>query len=267
MPRFHLRIARCLVAWTAVTVGAGFFMFVQPAAAQDPPRPSGQQTRPAPDFLFRRPKGTLGIRGSWIFARAGSDLYDFVEDQLTIDKGDFNAPAFAADLGIGLTSRIDVVGGFQFSRVTIASEYRHLVDNNFQPITQQTGLKAIDLSGSVRFALAPRGREVSRFVWVPRRVSPYVGAGAGAAWYEFEQSGDFVDFVDSTVFTDFFRSTGWTPSVHVLGGVDVHLYKRLFATFEGRYLWASAELGRDFVDFDPIDLSGFRLAAGINFVY
>ena len=31
----------------------------------------------------------------------------------------------------------------------------------------------------------------------------------GALWYEFHQTGDFVDFLDSSVFSDTFQSNGW----------------------------------------------------------
>ena len=58
------------------------------SAAQDP-RPV---SRPSPDFLFERPQGTFGIRGSWVLGRNGSDWYDFVSDQLTIEPQDFNSP-------------------------------------------------------------------------------------------------------------------------------------------------------------------------------
>ena len=123
------------------------------------------------------------------------------------------------------------------------------------------------IGGSLRYALTPRGTDVSRYAWVPRRVVPFVGAGGGAIFYEFSQSGDFVDFVDLSVFPDFFRSKGWAPSAHAFGGVDLQLYRALYGTIEGRYVWGSAELSRDFVDFDPIDLAGFRLSAGINLLF
>jgi hypothetical protein len=222
---------------------------------------------PRPDFFFGRPKGSVGIGGSWVLARAGSDIFDFVEDQLTIDKGDFNAPAFAADVAIAITPRLEVVSGVEVSRASTRSEYRDFVDNDFLPIEQTTELKTVSVSGSIRYALVPRGREVSRLAWVPRRVTPYVGAGAGALWYEFKQSGDFVDFVDLSVFPDVFRSRGWTPTAHAFGGVDLHVYRRLFMSIEGRYVWAAARLGRDFVDFDPIDLAGFRMAGGVNVAF
>jgi hypothetical protein len=38
-------------------------------------------------------------------------------------------------------------------------------------------------------------------------------------------------------------------------------------TADGRYLWAAADLGRDWIDFDPIDLAGFRLSGGVNVIF
>jgi hypothetical protein len=37
-------------------------------------------------------------------------------------------------------------------------------------------------------------------------------------------------------------------------------------TIDARYTWASGNLGPDWIDFDPIDLSGLRLSAGFNFI-
>jgi hypothetical protein len=76
-----------------------------------------------------------------------------------------------------------------------------------------------------------------------------------------------VDYVDNSVFTDDFRSDGWTPTVHAFGGIQWHLHRRLFATFELRYVWADATLDPDFVDFEPIDLAGARTSAGIEYVF
>jgi hypothetical protein len=229
-----------------------------------PPQPSR-----GTDFLFGRPDASIALRGSWVFARAGSDVFDFVQDQLTVDKGDFNTGAFATDLGITLSPRADAVIGVDFSRASVASEYRNFVDNNRQPIEQTTTLQELNLSGSIRFALTARGREISRLAWVPRAVVPYVGAGGGMMWYQFQQVGDFVDALDPRmpVFPDVFKAQGWTPSAQVFGGVDLKMYRRLFLTMDGRYVWAAGELGRDFENFDPIDLAGFRFGAGINFLF
>jgi hypothetical protein len=219
------------------------------------------------DFLFGRPSRSVSVRGSWLFASAKSDLFAFVTDQLTIDKKDFNAPGFSAYFSQALTTRLDIQGGYEYAKSAKPSEYRRFVDNNFNAIEQDTSLKTSHIVGSVRFSLTPRGRDVSRFAYVPSRVVPYVGAGGGAVYYEFTQTGDFVDFVDLHVFPDVFRSSGWAPSGHAFAGVDLQVYRTLYASIEGRYTKSSAKLSSDFIDFDPIDLSGFKVSAGINLVF
>jgi hypothetical protein len=92
-------------------------------------------------------------------------------------------------------------------------------------------------------------------------------AGAGVMHFDLQQAGDFVDFVDLSVFNDVFRSRGWTPTAHAGAGVDVKLMRRLYATIDGRYLWAAGDLGSDWIDFDKIDLAGFRMSAGINVLF
>lgn len=220
--------------------------------------------RPAPDFLFGRPDGSIAVRGTWRFARAGSDWYDFVTRHLTLEPDDFNAAGVGVDVGFVVTERLELRFGLDYSSASVASEYRDYVDNNRLPISQTTRLREVNLSGNAKLALTERGREVSRFAWVPRRAVPYVGAGGGFLWFDVNQTGDFVDFADLSIFTDVFGARGWTPSAQVFGGVDVRVLKRLYVTAEGRYLWAAGELGREWIDFDPIDLAGFRLSAGLN---
>jgi len=237
-----------------------------PAGEQDSPPPF-RAPREAPDFLFRRPIGSVGARGSWVFTRAGSDWYDFVTDQLTIGDGDFNAPAIGLDVGLSLSPRLDAVVGVDYSRRTVHSEDRRYVDTQRLPINQDTQLRGANISGSLKFALTERGREVGRLAWVPRTLVPYVGAGGGVYWFRLRQIGDFVDYADLSVFSDLFESSGWTPSAMVFGGVDVKVHRRAFLTLEARYLWAAGELGAQWVDFDPLDLAGLRLATGINVTF
>ena len=231
----------------------------------------GDRPQPHPgataDFLFGRPHGSLALRGGFVFARAGSDLFDFVTDQLTIDGGDFNAPAVGGEIGIVITPRLEALAGIEMNSSRTPSEYRRFVDNNNLPITQETKLKTVSVTASLKVSLTPRGRRISRFAWIPRGVTPYAGAGGGAVKYDFVQVGDFVDYVDLSVFPDVFQSKGWAPSAHVFGGADLQVYRRLFVQLEARYQWASGTLSRDFIDFDPIDLAGFRTTAGVSVLF
>ena len=228
----------------------------------------GTAAAQTPDFLFGRPSGSIGVRGQWVLARAdSSDIYDFTTELLTIEKSDFNAPGLGIDLGFGLNSRVDALAGFEFSRAAVFSEYRDFVDLNDLPIEQTTALSQVNLTGSLKLAVTPRGRQIGQFAWVPAAVVPYVGGGGGFVWYRFEQEGDFVDFLDNSIFTDRFESSGWSTSAHAFGGAEISLTNRLALTTEARYVWADAELTRDFTDFDPIDLSGLRITVGVQFSY
>ena len=228
---------------------------------------AGAQSR---DFMFGEPRAAIGVRGSWVFAREGSDVFSFVKQHLTIDDGDFNAPAVAADVGITVARRVEAVGGIEFSRAMLRSEYRNFVDNNRRPIEQDTELRELNLSGAVRVALAPRGRGVGRLAWIPSRATPYAGVGGGILWYQFSQAGDFVYALappPQPVFRDRFESKGHTPSAHAFGGLDLRLHRGLMGTVEARYLWANAPLGPNYERFDPIDLAGFRVSAGVNVLF
>jgi hypothetical protein len=263
--RMPYRIAGlALAAWLVLPALAG--------AEDRQSQPPAQQTTAASsprraDFLFGRPKGSFGIRGNWLFSSAGSDLFDFVTEHLTLEKADFNAPGFGGDIAFALSPRLQIEAGVESNRMSRDSEYRAFVDNDLRPIEQRTWMRTTYLSAGIRYALSPRGDDVSSLAWIPRRVVPFVGGGAGVMFYEFRQSGDFVDFVDLSVFADSFRSQGWAPAAHVVGGVDVRIYRGLYGTLQGRYSKAAADLTSDFIDFDPIDLSGFRLSAGINVLF
>jgi hypothetical protein len=241
------------------------------ASAQPGDQSGGQNARiqsiPSPDFFLGRPRASLGMRGNWFVASAGSDIFDFVTEHLTLERSSFNTPTIGAELGINVTTRIDVIAGFDFGKSSTSSEYRAFIDNNNLPIEQTTELKEFSVFGTLRYSLLPKGQSISRLAWIPRTVTPYVGGGGGLLNYNFSQTGDFVDFQTNKVFTDVFRSSGWAPSGHILGGADVQVYKHLFVSFEAKYTWSSADLEQKFVDFAPIDLSGARFGAGIHLVF
>jgi hypothetical protein len=255
-------VALVIAALLSLPAAAG----AQAGDPQQSATPPPGRTAP-PDFLLGRPRGLLAFRGGWLFANTGSDLYDFISDQLTVDKSKFNTSSLSGDFGISIGSRFDVIATLEQSNATLASEYRDFVDTGGVPITQTTKRQEWILSGTLRMALVPRGRRISRFAWVPRTLAPYVGVGGGAAKYDFQQFGAFVDFRTLRVFNDNFSAKGWTPTVHALGGADVRLYRRLYLTTEARYTWSAAELGADFVDFEPIKLGGLRLSGGLQIVF
>lgn len=218
-------------------------------------------------YLFKQPVVSLTLRAGFSRPNAGGDLFSFVTDELTLKRGDFSSPALGFDVGFPISPRGELVLGVAFAGTSTRSEFRDWVDQNDLPIEQTTTLRRVPVTLTAKWYLTSRGRAIGRFAWVPARYAPYVGIGGGAMWYRFRQSGDFVDFTDFHVFGDTFDSSRWIRTGHAVAGLDVSLGARFFATGEGRYTLARAKLSRDFVGFDPIDLSGFTATAGIGVRY
>ena len=221
----------------------------------------------SPDFRFSSPNNTFGLRAGWVLNRADSDIYEFVSDLLTLESSSFNGPAFAIDFGWKIANRLDAVIGFEYSHRKRRSEYRDYVDENDIPIVQDSSLTQVPLTLSLKFYLVDRGEAVGQYAWVPAKVVPYIGGGAGMVYYKFEQVGEFVDFIDLTIFNDVFTSDGWTPAAHAFAGMDINLSPSLGLILEGRYQWASADMRGSFVGFEPIDLTGLRLMGGVSWKF
>src|ERR1051326_6628708 len=98
-------------------------LFIGPACVLACAGPCSAQTTQRPDFLFGQPHGTVAIRTGQMRARAGTDLFTFVQSQLTVDRKDFNAPTLGLDLDIAVTPRMTAVAGFDFNRSITNSEY------------------------------------------------------------------------------------------------------------------------------------------------
>jgi hypothetical protein len=220
-------------------------------------------------FLFREPMLTVSVHGGYALARAGSDIFDFTTTQLTLDKRDFSGVAFGGDLGFRVTSRLDLAVGLGYMRAggrSEVAEFVEIVGQDSVPIEQTTTLTRLPFTASLRYYLAPRGRSIGRFAWVPSKWAPYIGGGVGVMRYEFLQQGDFVDFEDLGIFTAELESTSWTATGHVFAGVQMAVSRRAALIGEMRYIVGSADMDvRNFDGFDPIDLSGLQGTVGLAF--
>ena len=74
--------------------------------------------------MIGRPHGSIGVRGNWLMPSAGSDIFDFVTEHLSIEKSDFNTATFAMDTAFMLTPHLDIVAGFDIANQDIESQYR-----------------------------------------------------------------------------------------------------------------------------------------------
>ena len=216
------------------------------------------------DFLFKCPKAALGVRLGHSSPRAESEVFDFTRDHLTVDRNDFDGLSVDGELSLRLTGHLDAALSVGVEQSNTRSELRDWVDENDFPIEQNTRFTRVPVTLGVKAYLLERGRCVSRLAWIPTKLAPYLGAGVGIVWHHFEQIGDFVDFDTNDIFSDGFESRASSPLAYLAAGFDFSLGPRWFLSSEARYSWASAEMGPDFVDFNDIDLTGFKATVGVS---
>jgi len=216
-------------------------------------------------FLFKRPVGSFSFRAGYAMANAASDVFEDATTQLTLDKKDFSGFNWGGDISYSMADRFDLVFDGEISNASKSSEFRNFIDNNDQPIEQETKFQRIPLTIGLRYYLASRGRSVSEFAYVPSRFAPYVSVGGGAMYYSFQQKGDFVDFKTLDVFNATLESSGWAPMGNGTAGLEYTVSPWLALTGEGRYVWAKAKLDPSAFDgYEKIDLTGFTGTVGIR---
>ena len=231
--------------------------------------PAPTTAQAASDFLLGQPVLTVGVRGGIAQPRQSSDLWSFVQDELTLEQEEFRSAGWGLEVAWRATERLDVAVRLDQSSAEEGSEFREWVDTEDQPIEQRTSFRRRPLTLNVKLFLTDRGREISQFAWVPGGFSPYIGAGAGYVWWRFEQEGDFVDFETLEIFSDKFIAEGAAPYYQVLGGVQATLTPRLVLNAEVNYGWAQGELDQpsngqsDYIGYEPLDLAGAGVTVGL----
>ena len=218
----------------------------------------------APAAPVHAQSGNGYLHAGYARASAQSEVFDFVIDNLTLDRSSFSGPSIGGEFALAVGQRFAFALDLDYASAVRQSEDRRYFDNNQLPIEQTTSFRRMPLTVNAKLYLMPRGRAVGSLAWIPAKVVPWIGAGGGTMWYRFRQEGDFVDYQTLNVFTARLESAGWAPAFNGLGGVDVTLTPRVAFTADARYTWAKATLSRDFSNFDKIDLSGVTAALGFT---
>jgi opacity protein-like surface antigen len=216
-------------------------------------------------FRFNKPKLFVGGHIGLNAPRAGSDLFDLVTRELTLEKSDFRSPAFGVDLGIPIGSHFATVISLGYSRATPHSESRDFVDASGDPISQTTRFSQVPVTATLRYYPWKTGETIGSYAWVPARLLPYIGGGIGFIRYGFSQAGSFVDRDTLTIFRTELSSDGYSSTYHVVTGMDVSISPLVFVNGEVRYSRAKANLTGQFSGFQPIDLNGLRVIGGVYF--
>lgn len=252
-PAIRSIASRTLTFGAVLATGLGSLVAL-PAAA------SAQES----DFLFRSPRITLGIHGGFHMAGADSEVFDFTTDNLTVEPGDFDSPAFRGEIAVRLTDRLDFSVDASRSSSEVRSESRDFIGTDDLPIVQTTEFSQTPVAFNLKYYLGDRGRTVGNFAWIPQRFTAYLGAGLGFAAYSFTQHGEFVIEETLDIVNARLESSSTGGLAQVLGGVEFTFTPRAILVLDGRYRWASADMRSDWIAFEDIDLSGLSLSLGLG---
>ena len=218
-----------------------------------------------PGFTFREPHVSVAFHAGYARPMAGSDIFDQTFDDLFLDGGDLASPFVGGELSVRASERWDVSIEVGHAWRRNRTEWRDFVEQNGDPIWQTVEFSRTPVTVSGKYYLTDRGRSIGRFVWIPARVTPFVGAGAGIVRYRFAQSGDFVIVETSEIVTDYLEQVGAAFTAAGFAGVDVRVGQVTFLTTQARYVWARGGLDRSIYEgFEPMDLSGFQVTLGLG---
>jgi len=223
-------------------------------------------------FFFERPQAQLTLRAGSVMPRAQSDIFEFMTDELTLERGDFRAPYFGLEAAALVGNHVDIVFGLAWSESSASSQFRDWEGADGLPIAQVTQLMTIPGTMSVRVRPLDRGRNVADYAWLPSRFSPYVGGGVGYTWYRLEQEGEFLNVAacqaspetGCDIFVQTYTSREGGLTAHGMAGLEYWVTPRVAFSAEGRYTRGSAGLSQHFRSYNSIDLTHFEAGLGLS---
>ena len=217
-------------------------------------------------YLFKKPSGSFVMRAGYEPSRVSGEGFDVLRRETTLGDDSFNSFNLGIDFNYFLSRYVDLTFTLDVSSRASTSEYRDWEENG-QPIVHETQLDRFGLGAGFRYNLLSRGRQISSLAYIPAKTVPYVGATAGVMWYEFTQSGDFVEVVnDSTgnIFSDELASRHHGVMGQVFGGIERRLTPRWSLVGEARFTQSNSKFTKDYIGLGNLQLSGLALNLGAS---
>jgi hypothetical protein len=190
-----------------------------------------------------------------IYEPAGrSDGWDGVFEGFTGSPSDLKDIVGGMDFLWRIGRSSGVLFGFSYYSGATTSGYEDWVASDGSEVRHTTRLRTSDLTAAWVYRFGTRG------------VRPYAGLGGGILWWELTDEGYFIDFGDPNlpVFYAWYGARGTTFEAFALLGLDIPLSPRWSFFAEGRYRYASDELGDDYSGFGSLDLSGYEISGGFG---
>ncbi len=201
------------------------------------------------------------------FPRGEETLFQDDRDLYLVEKSDFYSVYGGVEYNRTLMDNVEVGIHVDGSGRTVDTSYRDYIRPDGSEIRQSLKFDQVPLGVTIRFL--PTSKRA--------KVVPYLGGGVDAVFWNYEESGDFIDFMDPDcntdlgcpVYSDHFKANGAAFGFHALGGVRVYINRDFAIVAEGRYQWAEDDMHDDFSPNEPglvnrIDLTGATFTVGVH---
>lgn len=233
-----------------VAISGAALMTISPVAAGSPGRGSA--------FNFR-----LG----GFLPSGDSDFWDTNQAAFTINPSDLDSVIAGVGYSSSLSDHFEFdVNADVYAASTLSAD-SYYTDQNGDPILHDTRLSLVPVTFGIRVLpagrYARRGADRKHYV---RRPVPYFGAGIGAAFWEYEEEGDFVAS-DLSIVYDRYTESGVVLQTYAMAGIEFPVGPEWNITFEVRQSWAEATPGGEFAVVNPgsLDLGGTSVFVGGSF--
>ena len=190
--------------------------------------------------------------------RAKSILFDDSVALYEIEKKDFGGGFGGIEFTKNLSSNIELGLSVDGYGREIDTNYRDFTRPSGREIEQTLRLAIVPASAIVR--LLPSGRY--------RKLTPYIGAGVSAIFWQYEEFGDFIDFGQRTqpVVADSFESKGTSTGFVINAGLRYRINEDFQVTADFRNFSGKQKMGGDFSP-NEIDVSGAALSLGVRLTF
>ncbi len=201
---------------------------------------------------------SLNLKVGFFRPTLNSDLWQTNLGNLTFNKSDMLKEAYAIEYEHYLNPYSSLSFEIGHYYKAVYAQYRDYEYPNGDPIFQNLSLSLTPITLNVK--IYPAGHR--------RYIMPYIGVGAGVLSWRYEQWGDFINFDDMSISQDKTAITS-TYSFLAVGRVGFLLRLQRFLGFsvEAQYQYAKGTLSGYFIDFKPLDLSGFSAFIGLNIFF
>ena len=203
------------------------------------------------------PNGQFRFRFGLFEPTGSSDGWDGIFEGFTGQPSDLQDFVWGTDLMWRTGRNTGLLFGLSWYDGATTSAYEDWVAGDGSEVRHTTRLRLWDLTAAFIYRFPTGG------------VRPYLGLGGGFVWYDLTDEGYFIDFgsPDLPVIWAWYGASGNTFEAFGLAGLDIPLGSRWSFFVEGRYRWASDELGQDYAGFGELDLSGWEATGGFGFYF